>query len=322
MFVQLSVNKAGQISGAYTNALTGEKEPVAGQIDKATQRVAFHLAKNTDSVVEAGAYNLSQDVASCKVYFGKAKPQTWLLVRLPESKVSDAPTPERLTSTPATTGNAGAVNTKTSQLTRTEPESVFATLPKSEVYIVQGQVPVNPFEPLREINPQANQFPHKYSLDAAAPVMEFSGGELRIVSQNTFPIATKTGATMLVNPGSIRELHWHPNADEWQFVLSGRARVTIFGAHARTKTAEFGQGEVGFVKQGFGHHIEQFGSEPLRMLLIFNSPVYEEINLSAWFAAKPASIVEDNFGLTKAVVDKLPRKPVGFTSPAGFTGAA
>jgi oxalate decarboxylase len=197
------------------------------------------------------------------------------------------------------------------------PESAFATFPKSEVYIVQGQVPVNPFEPLREIKSQANQFPHKYSLDAAAPVMEFPGGELRVVSQKEFPITTMTGAIMLINPGSVRELHWHPNADEWQFVLSGRARVTIFGAHARTKTAEFGKGEVGFVNQGFGHYIEQVGSEPLRMLLIFNNPAYEEINLSAWLAANPASIVEDNFGLTKGVVDYLPRKLVGFTNPAG-----
>jgi hypothetical protein len=49
MFVQLSVDKTGQISGAYTNVLTGEKNPIADQIDKATQRIAFHLGKNTDS---------------------------------------------------------------------------------------------------------------------------------------------------------------------------------------------------------------------------------------------------------------------------------
>jgi hypothetical protein len=53
------------------------------------------------------------------------------------------------------------------------------------------------------------------------------------------------------------------------------------------------------------------------MLLIFNNPVYEEINLSTWLAANPASILEANFGLTKGVVDYLPRKLVGFTNPAG-----
>jgi len=82
--------------------------------------------------------------------------------------------------------------------------------------------------------------------------------------------------------------NFNVSPDEWQFVLSGRARVMIFGAHGRTKTGEFGQGEVGFVKQGFGQYIEQVGSEPLQMLLIFNSPVYEKINLSTWLAANPA----------------------------------
>jgi hypothetical protein len=52
MFVQLSVNKTGQISGAYSNVLTCEKEPVTGQIDKATQRVAFRLGKDANSVIE------------------------------------------------------------------------------------------------------------------------------------------------------------------------------------------------------------------------------------------------------------------------------
>jgi hypothetical protein len=108
MFVQLSVDKAGQISGAYTNVLTGEKEPVSGQIDKATQRVAFHLGNNTNSVVEAGADNLTQNVASCRVDFGKGKPQTWLLVRLPAPQLPQTPTPVAATSTPGSTGSAAS----------------------------------------------------------------------------------------------------------------------------------------------------------------------------------------------------------------------
>jgi hypothetical protein len=106
MFLQLSVNKAGVISGAYANVLSGEKEPVVGQIDKATQRAAFRIgntqgAGNTQvagnpkeqTVIEAGAYNLTQDVASCFVRFGTGKAQTWLMVRLPGPAMPNAPTP-------------------------------------------------------------------------------------------------------------------------------------------------------------------------------------------------------------------------------------
>ena len=144
------------------------------------------------------------------------------------------------------------------------------------------------------------------------PITDWIG---HIVSQKEFPIQNSmTGATMLLKPGALREMHWHPNADEWQFYLSGRARVTIFGAHGRTKTAEFGPGQVAFIKQGFGHFVEQLGEEPTKVLILFNSPVYEEINISSWLAANPAQMIADNFGITKEVIDKLPKKTVGFAA--------
>ena len=100
MFLQLSVNKAGTISGAYANVLSGEKEPVVGQIDKANQRAAFRIGNTQGSgntseqtVIEAGAYNLTQDVASCAVRFESGKAQTWLMVRLPAPTIPNAPTP-------------------------------------------------------------------------------------------------------------------------------------------------------------------------------------------------------------------------------------
>ncbi|MBV8177199.1 MAG: hypothetical protein JO151_21925 [Verrucomicrobia bacterium] len=92
MFVQLSINKSGLISGGYANVLSGEKEPVVGQIDKSTQRVAFHFGSNKTTVIETGAYNLTQQVASCFVRFGTAPPQTWLMVRLPAPAMPKAPT--------------------------------------------------------------------------------------------------------------------------------------------------------------------------------------------------------------------------------------
>jgi hypothetical protein len=92
MFMQLSVNKGGVISGAYSNVLTDEKEQVVGRIDKATQKAAFRFGANTTTTIETGAYNLTQDVASCFVRFGTAPPETWLLVRLPAPAMPNAPT--------------------------------------------------------------------------------------------------------------------------------------------------------------------------------------------------------------------------------------
>ena len=128
------------------------------------------------------------------------------------------------------------------------------------------------------------------------------------------PEAKAAGATMLLKPGALREMHWHPNADEWQLYLSGRARVTIFGAHGRTKTETFGPGEVAFIKQGFGHCVQQIGDEPTKVLILLKSPVYEEINISTWLAANPASFITDNFSVGKELVDKLPTQSVGIAA--------
>lgn len=82
MFFQLSVNKAGLISGAYSNVLTGESQPIAGQVDRSTQRAAWHVGDQTEKVFEAGMANLTENQASCMVHFAPGEMQTWLLVRM------------------------------------------------------------------------------------------------------------------------------------------------------------------------------------------------------------------------------------------------
>ena len=190
------------------------------------------------------------------------------------------------------------------------PEAVYASMPKEEAYIIPGRVPPVVPEQLRNGDLNENQFPHKFRLLASRGYI-FPGGEERIVSSKEFPIQTTlTGVIQDLKPGALREMHWHPNADEWQFYISGKSRVTIFGAHGRTATEEFAPGQIAFIKQGFGHFVEQIGNEPTRILILFNSPVYEEISISSWLAANPPSMIADNFYATKSAqaVRALPNR--------------
>ncbi|MGH9374819.1 MAG: oxalate decarboxylase, partial [Terriglobia bacterium] len=61
----------------------------------------------------------------------------------------------------------------------------------------------------------------------------------------------------------------------------------------------------------FGHYIQQIGDEPTRAIVLFNSPLYEEISLSTWLASNPAYLIEDNFSLTGTEVAQLPKKQLG-----------
>lgn len=184
-------------------------------------------------------------------------------------------------------------------------------LPTKELYILPGKVPQNIPESYLAANLENTQNPHKFRL-SQMPAHEFQGGWERIVTVNEFPInTTLTSVLQHLDPGALREMHWHPNADEWQYILKGQTRVTIFGAHGRVKTAEFKQGQVCFIERGFGHCVEQIGNEPTEFFALFNSPVFEEISISKWTAGNPASLLADNFQIPLDVAAKLPNKTLG-----------
>lgn len=191
----------------------------------------------------------------------------------------------------------------------------IAALPKGEVYITPGRVPPRAQQPLRNGEPIPSQGAHKFKLlgrDASA----WPGGEERIVDSHDFPMSkTIVGSIMDLKPGALRELHWHPNADEWQYYIGGRARVGIFGAHGRSRVEEFGPGQVAFIKQGFGHYIEQVGSEPTRILITFPAAEYQEISLSTWLANNPAQLIEDNFGIAAEEVARMPKSKLAIYGP-------
>ena len=191
------------------------------------------------------------------------------------------------------------------------PESAVDQLPKKEIYIGPGKVPVAAIEPLRDAQMQPAQASHKYRLDMQPPRV-FPGGREYIVSSKEFPIQTTlTAVRMDLQPGALRELHWHPHADEWQFYVRGRARVGVFGSHSRTRVEEFGPNDIGFVQQGYGHYIEQIGDEPTEVIILFNSGVFEEISLANWLGGNPVSLLETNFGIPKTLIDQLPKRETG-----------
>jgi oxalate decarboxylase len=186
------------------------------------------------------------------------------------------------------------------------PADVLAKLPKEEVYIVQGEVPPALAPDALNPNLEPSQLNHKFRL-GAAPIMRFAGGTEQLVSQQQFPISsTVTGVLLTMEPGGLRELHWHPNADEWQYYISGRSEIGIFGANGKYRQDEFAPGDVAFINRGFGHYIRQIGNEPTRILVAFNSPDYQEISISSWLASNPRRLLADNLGLDLGVIEKLP----------------
>ena len=95
MDFQLAVNKAGVIRGNYTNPVSNHVEPIHGSVDKKTQRAAWSVGKNKDTVIETGVYNLTKAAAPALVHFGADRTEQWVLVRI---KKDDQPADDSTTS--------------------------------------------------------------------------------------------------------------------------------------------------------------------------------------------------------------------------------
>jgi oxalate decarboxylase len=190
------------------------------------------------------------------------------------------------------------------------PQSAFDGFPREEVYFARGFVPPEkPAAPLQgwKLPPLT----HRYQLLAQPPHRTFPGGREWRVDSTSFPISTTvTGVILDLDSGALRELHWHPTADEWQYVIAGNASVTLFGSHGRYRTETLASGDVGYIPQGYGHSIENVGSAPCRVLIGFNTGVYETIDLSQWIAGNPADVLATNFGKPASLFREFPLKDV------------
>lgn len=191
------------------------------------------------------------------------------------------------------------------------PESALASFPSSEAYFTHGPVP--PEEPALALQGALRSPPetHRFRLLAQEPHAVHKGGREWRVGAAAFPLSTTmTGVLLELEPGALRELHWHPNADEWQYVVSGTIGVTLFGANGRFRAETLEAGDVGYIPQGYGHSIENTGSELARILIAFNTGEYQAIDLSAWLAANPAYLLADHFNVSVSEIEKLPRGDV------------
>ncbi len=185
------------------------------------------------------------------------------------------------------------------------PASAFGHTPDpSERYIFPAPVP-GPLSSDKTTGATAAPRSFSHRLLAQEPI-KTKGGTARISDSSNFPVSTTIAAALVeVNPGGMRELHWHPNTDEWQYYIEGQARMGVFGASGQARTFDFRAGDVGFVPFAMGHYVENTGTTPLRFLEIFKSSYFADVSLDQWMALTPRELVDATLKLDPQVMDGL-----------------
>ncbi|KAK3377431.1 RmlC-like cupin domain-containing protein [Podospora didyma] len=189
--------------------------------------------------------------------------------------------------------------------------SAFDNVPTDQLYIFNGTPPPKDIKNQTITSPDGTisgneSFTYHWSQQKPFTV---PGGSVKILDPLTFPIAKMfSTALVVVQPGAMREIHWHTTSDEWSFFLQGSGRITVYTAPASSRTFDFTAGGVGYVPAAASHYIENTGDEDLIFLEVLQAPKFSDISVAQWLALTPKQVVKDHLHLPDAVIDALPKQ--------------
>jgi oxalate decarboxylase len=190
-------------------------------------------------------------------------------------------------------------------------EQALKNLPRHELFIFQTAVPGALEADQKTAAGALGASPQDFAFRTMEmpPTKRTKGGEVRIVDSSKFTASkTMAMAMVTVHPGGLRELHWHPNADEWQYYISGKGRMTVVATGNRARTMDFQAGDVGYVEKTLLHYIENTGDTDLVFLEMFKSSYYQDLSLSEWLAHTPPELVMAHLRVDRATYDAIPKE--------------
>jgi oxalate decarboxylase len=151
-----------------------------------------------------------------------------------------------------------------------------------------------------------------YSFDLVKKRVE-EGGWTHEITERVLPSSRDiAGVNMRLTAGSYREMHWH-TADEWAYVLYGKARVTVMQPDGNMFIGDVEEGGLWIFPAGYPHSIQGLGPDGTEFLLVFNQGSFSEdgtMLLSEWIAHTPPEVLAKNTGLDASVFAKAPQPPL------------
>jgi oxalate decarboxylase len=189
------------------------------------------------------------------------------------------------------------------------PDGEFANIPLRNRYIFQGKLPGSLQGDREAVSGNGSPpQPFTFPLRSMAPTRETRGGIVRIADSRNFMVSkTIAAAHLTIRPGGMREMHWHPNADEWQYWIKGKGTMSVFNTGPNAVTMDFNAGDIGYVKRNLGHYIKNTGNTDLEVLEVFRAPQFMDVSLSDWITRTPPEMVAQTLNLSTDTIAKFPR---------------
>ena len=175
------------------------------------------------------------------------------------------------------------------------PLATFDNIPEDELFIFPGTPAPKNIKVQNVTGPEGsikNKLSYSFHWSQQEP-LKAPGGTVKILDARSFPIAENVAAALVtIEPGAIREIHWHADSDEWNFFLSGNARIGVYAAQGNSRTFDYQAGDVGYIPKSMTHYIENTGTTTVTVLEVLKSGKFSDFSLSQWLAHVPSQIVQ------------------------------
>jgi oxalate decarboxylase len=194
------------------------------------------------------------------------------------------------------------------------PAETFSKIPLHSLWIFQGKLPgdLSSVRNAMTGSVGAPAEPFTFSLGSAPYLSQNKSGSLQIADAGNFKASTTIAAGLAtVRPGAMRQMHWHPNADEWQYYIKGKARMGVFNTGPNVRTMDFNPGDIGYVPRNYGHYVQNVGGTDLQFLAVFRTSRYQEFSLSDWLKHSPPEMVAEHLNVEAAMVARWPGLSAG-----------
>jgi oxalate decarboxylase family bicupin protein len=190
------------------------------------------------------------------------------------------------------------------------PISAFKNIPPGQLFIFPGTPAPKNISEQNVTDPAGHESgnnSYTFHFSELPNTHEIEGGSsVKIIDPTIFPIASMFSAALVtIAPGAMREIHWHAD-DEWNFFLSGSARITVYAAQGNARTLDYGPGSVGYIQKDATHYIQNTGTEPCIVLEVLQAPRFTDVSVSQWLALTPHQVVQDTLSLSAETVDAFP----------------
>jgi oxalate decarboxylase/phosphoglucose isomerase-like protein (cupin superfamily) len=157
---------------------------------------------------------------------------------------------------------------------------------------------------------------HSYKFESSEPHGSFDGGTFYRASKKKFPALRGLAIQALhLKAGAVREPHSHPNAEQLDYCVRGKARVGIIGPEGHRQLLDLEAGDISFVPQGFIHWIENTGDDDMHFLVVLSDEEPLTIELSETLAGVPNDVLSKVLGLSEGALSELPEKAVTIGAP-------